>query len=401
MKITIIAISVFLFPAIIFGQQSFDCLLKAKALIKSGKHDQAIEMLSSNQDISKESRLLTARAEANLLKGKLQDAIADLNAANSLVRYCGEYDLARAYAIKGDAATSVYHLELNLRSSFKKSEKEIMLDPSFSRIENRPEWRSFWKKEWYSGLEKGISEIEYYLSKGKSADAEEVLSGLQKSYPDTREVIYAATLVNSSTGSKSGEAIKSLTGLLASDPDNEKYLMTLAKLQTGVFNFAGASVTYSRLLNLEVPDAGLLLERAECYRKTGETEKARSDISRYLSFYPEDKTALSLAGKIETSSGNNLKAIEYFSENLKLHPNDPECYVDRADSYLLSKSWDWAAKDYSMSLDLAPGNSYAWLNKGIALVNSGKTDDACHDFRMALSLGNKRATDYVSRYCIK
>jgi Flp pilus assembly protein TadD len=54
-----------------------------------------------------------------------------------------------------------------------------------------------------------------------------------------------------------------------------------------------------------------------------------------------------------------------------------------------------------MSLDLDPENSEAWLNKGIALANSGNTDDACHDFRIALSLGNKRATDYISRYCIK
>ena len=70
-------------------------------------------------------------------------------------------------------------------------------------------------------------------------------------------------------------------------------------------------------------------------------------------------------------------------------------------SYLLSKSWDYAAQDYSMSLDLAPGNPDTWLKKGIALVNSGKTEDACHDFRQALSLGSKRATEYISRYCIK
>lgn len=400
MKKLIIALSVFLLPAIVSGQESYDCLLKAKALISSGKTDQAIGILSSNPSVSKESRLLKLRAEAYLLSGNYQEAIADLNAANSLEKNSGEYDLARAYAMKGDAATAVYHLELSLGSSFKKSEKEIMLDPSFGRIENRPEWRSFWKKEWYSSLEEGFSEIEYYLSKGKAADAQEVISGLQKNYPGTKEVIFAGALINASAG-KYGEAIKSLTGLLASDPGNEQYLMALAKAQTGSSNYAGASVTYSRMISLEIPVAGLFIQRAECYRKTGELAKARADIVRYLSISPEDKAALSMAGKIETASGDNLKAIEYFSGNIRLHPNDPQCYVDRADSYFLSKSWDWAAKDYSMSLDLDPGNSYAWINKGIALVNSGKTDDACHDFRNALRLGNKRASEYISRYCIK
>ena len=126
-----------------------------------------------------------------------------------------------------------------------------------------------------------------------------------------------------------------------------------------------------------------------------------NDLEKYLSLYPENKTALSLAGKVEAVSGDNLKALDYFSRNLKLHPNDADCYVDRANSYFVSRSWDWAVKDYSMSLDLNPSNSDAWLNKGIALLNASKVEDACHDFRKALSLGNKRASEYVSSNCIK
>jgi L,D-transpeptidase ErfK/SrfK len=96
-----------------------------------------------------------------------------------------------------------------------------------------------------------------------------------------------------------------------------------------------------------------------------------------------------------------LYPLEYFSRNLKLHPNDPECYIDRANSYFISKSWDLAIDDYSMSLDLKPANSDVWLNKGIALLNSGKVEDACHDFRISFRQGNKRVADYISRNCIK
>jgi tetratricopeptide (TPR) repeat protein len=175
----------------------------------------------------------------------------------------------------------------------------------------------------------------------------------------------------------------------------------LAKAQTLTGNPSGASLTYTRLFSSGVADPEILLFRAECYRKTGETDKAMKDIDEYIDMYPEDKTALSLAGKVEAVSGDNLKALDYFSRNLKLHPNDPECYIDRANSYLIAKSWDWAINDYGMSLDLNPSNSDAWLNKGIALLSSGKVDDACHDFRKSLSLGNKRASEYVSRNCIK
>ncbi len=181
----------------------------------------------------------------------------------------------------------------------------------------------------------------------------------------------------------------------------EKYLRLLAKAQEGMSNPSGASLTYTQLLNSGVADAQLLLLRAECYRKTGETVKALKDLEKYLDFYPENKSALSLAGRVEAMGGDNLKALQYYSKNLELHPNSPECYVDRANAYFVSSSWNWAIKDYSMALDLSPDNSDAWLNKGISLLRSGKTDDACHDFRKSFSLGNKRASEYISRECIK
>ncbi len=400
MKKTLLLVAALFFAGIISGQSSFETLLKARALFKTGEPSKAVEILTSAIGERQDSKLYLERAEAYLLEGDYARAISDYNTANSLSGHSGDFGLARIYAIKGDADASLYHLEMNLLSSFRKSEKEILLDPAFSIIENSLKWRQFWKREWYSGLETGISEIEYYLSAGKRDDAVEILSGLESSYKDNEEVLYAGALINLSAG-KAGEAIKTLTGISASDPGNEKYLKLLAKAQTDASNPAGASVTYSKLIDMEVPDAGLLILRAECYRKTGETGKAMADIEKYLSLYPEDKSAISLAGKVKTAAGDYLKALEYFSENLKYHPGDPECYLDRANSYLFLKSWDWAIKDYSMSLDLDPSSSEAWLNKGIARLNSGKSEDACHDFRQSLKLGNKKATEYISRYCIK
>lgn len=400
MRKILIVISALFISGIISGQQAYDCLLKAKALNSSGKADNAIEILSASLQKKQDGRLLLERAEAYTVKGDYSAAIADYNTANNLSPESAEYGLAKAYAKKGDAATSLYHLGLNLKSAFKRSEKEIMLDPAFSKIENRPEWRQFWKNEWFSVPEESIAEIEYYTSAGKNDEAATILSDLKKNYPGSESAAYAGALLNLSTG-KYGEAIKSISELLTLKPDNEKYLRALAKAQASSSNPAGASVTYSKLISLEVPDADLLLLRAECYKKTGENSRAIIDIEDYLSINPESKTALSFAGKMEASSGNNLKALEYFSKNLKLHPNDADCYIDRANSYLLSKSWGWAIKDYSMSLDLAPNNHDVWLNKGIALVNVGKVDDACHDFRKSSALGNKKATGYISRYCLK
>ena len=384
----------------VFGQQSVEYILKAKAYTEAGKADQAIDLLTRAIAITKESRLYSERAGADIVKGDYSGAISDYNEANKITPNSGEYGLARIYALKRDPATALYHLEMNLNSPFRKAEKEVMLDPAFSPVENSPEWRQFWKKEWYSQTERSISEIEYYISSGKIEESRDILSELKRNSTSSNDIIYAEALINLSTG-KYAEVIKTISVLTASNPENEKYLRILAKAQSDQSNPAGASVTYSQILSLGIADAELLILRADCYRKTGETDKAMADIDKYLEIYPGNINALSLAGKVEATSGDNLKALEYFSENLKLHPNDPQCYIDRANSYFVSKSWIWAINDYGMSLDLKPGNPDIWLNKGIALLNTGDVEDACHDFRKSMSLGNKHAADYISSNCIK
>ncbi len=400
MKKFIVIAGIISFTVSVSGQGPSDYLMKARALTSEGKPDAAITELNSAILTMNDHRLYLERAEASILKGDYSGAISDYNEANRITPFSGEYGLSRIYSLKGDATTALYHLEMNINSIFRKSEKEIMLDPAFGTIENKPEWRLFWRKDRYSELERKVSEIEFYTSAGKIDESQQVLSELKNSYKDADEVIYSEALVDLTMG-KAPEAAKIITSLTEANPANEKFLRVLARAQVNASNPAGASVSYSKIIDLGVDDAGLLMSRAECYRKTGENEKALADIEKYLGYYPGNKSALSLAGKIESVSGDNLKAIEFFSKNLELHPNDADCYVDRGNSYLVSKSWKWAILDYSMSLDLKPGNSDVWLNKGIALLSSGNREDACHDFRKSLSLGNKKASEFISRNCIK
>jgi tetratricopeptide (TPR) repeat protein len=382
-----------------YGQEITDHLLKARAL-SSADIELALKSLDEAVVLSDDYRIRLERAELNLRKGDYSASIADFTEANKIEAASGEYGLAKVYARKGDIQTALYHLDLNLRSKWKKSEKDIMLDPAFGSVENRQEWKTFWRKERYTDLERKVSEIEYYTSTGKTANASELLSEIRVNYPSTSAVTYSEALVSLASG-KPADAVKFITRLTETNRENEKYLRLLARSQEATSNPAGASLTYSRLLDSGVADAELLLSRAACYRKTGENAKALADVEKFLTYYPDDTRAISLAGKTQAVGGDNLRALELFSRNIELNPNDASLYLDRGNAYLVSRSWDWAIKDYSMSLDLSPGNSDAWLNKGIALLNSGKKTDACHDFKRALSLGNKRAAEYINRNCIK
>jgi tetratricopeptide (TPR) repeat protein len=148
-----------LFSGAVTAQQPAELIMKARALNASGKPDQAVKVLTDALSISGDSRYYTERAGIKLGQHEYSDAINDLNEANRVSPSSGEFGLSQIYALKGDAATSLYHLELSMNSSYKRTEKEIMLDPALSKIQNRPEWRQFWKKEWYSEIEKSIPEI--------------------------------------------------------------------------------------------------------------------------------------------------------------------------------------------------------------------------------------------------
>jgi tetratricopeptide (TPR) repeat protein len=384
----------------IYAQQPVDYLLKAKALTDNGKAGDAIILLSETLSRTQDNRFYLQRAEAYLNQGDYSKAISDYQSSNKITDGSGEYGLSRIYALKGDVQTSLYHLDLNLGSSFKRGEREIMLDPAFSVIENTADWRQFWKRERYNTLEKKIPEIEYYISTGNQEEATSILSELTGEYPDNNSTQYARALIDFSL-KKYPEAITILTSLTSGDNKNEKWLRLLGKAQVASGNMSGASVVYSRLIDMGTIDAILYLNRAECYRKTGEYDKAVKDIAYFIELYPDNKSALGLIGKIESESGDNLKALDYFSRNLELHPNDPQCYVDRANAYFASRTWDNAANDYAMALDLQPSDPDVWLNKGIALLSLGRKEDACHDFRKAMSLGNKKAASYISGNCIK
>ena len=386
--------------ASVHSQETTGYLLRGKAFMDAGKFSDAAAVLTEAISRNPDGRYYEMRGDAYFRNKAITEAMSDYQMANSLIKGIGEYGLSKVYAVKGDVSESLVHLELNISSSFRKSEKEILLDPVFSLIDRTPEWRQFWKKDRYTEFETKIPEIEYYLSTGNREEANNVLSSLAADYPDDSYTQYARALINFSN-QKYPEVISAMSRNYGSDDKNDKYLQLLAKAQFASGNYAGASVTYSKLIGLGLIDAGLYLKRAECYRRTGENLKARQDINRYLDLYPESKEGLSLAGKIETQAGDNLKAIDYFSRNLKIHPDDPLCFIDRANSYYVSRSWEYAISDYSMALDIDPSNSEVWLNKGVSLINLGKIDDGCIDLRKAFMLGNKKATQLISKNCIR
>jgi len=321
-------------------------------------------------------------------------------AAENLKQGSGMYGLAGSAAAEGDARAASSYMEAHLRSQYRKSEPSIMLDETFKPVSSSPEWKSIWKKEWYKGYERKSWEIDYSLKSGRTDLAEEAWGELSALYPDMPVTDYNNARILMSKG-RYREAADILARLTVNKETPAEWLYALAEAHAGEGSWYAAATVYTRLIDAGAPDPQLILLRARMLIRAGDRESAKRDMERYLSIDPDDTGALGLIGKTYAEEGAIYEALPYLNANIEKHPGEPAAFRIRGDAWLAARTWDKAAEDYTMSLDLDPEDAGVNLNMGIALINGGRADDACHYLRQARRLGEKDATQYLSKYCIK
>ena len=400
MKKGVVLLIIILASQLIAGQGRYNEMLKAVALSAGGKNIEAAGILTGLINASPDPDLLLLRGDAYLRSGNVKEAKSDFMAAESINQGSGLYGLASCAAAGGDARAAVAYLEAHLKSQYRKSEPEIMLDQSFGSIQSSPEWKSLWKKEWYKGYERKSWEIDHYLKIGKTDLAEETWQELSAEYSDMPVTDYCKARIMISRG-QYREAASLLEPLSAKPDAPVSYLTALAEARAGEGNYYAAATVYGRLINAEYPDPQLLVKRASMLLKAGDRSAAKTDLGRYLNLDPDNSEALGLIGRTYAEEGAIYEALPYLNANIEQHPGEAKAFSLRGDAWLAARTWDKAAEDYTMSLDLDPENGPVNLNLGIALINTGNTGDACHYLRKAKELGEKEATRYLSKYCIK
>lgn len=400
MKKRVVLLILFIASQLVAGQAKYESLLKARALAERGESDAALASLAPVISSMPDADLFLLRGDIHL---ELQDvalARSDYMAAENLKQGSGMYGLAKCAAAGGDALAATSYLEAHLKTPFRKSEPEIMLDDAFASVMSSAQWRSLWQKDWYKGYERKEWEIDHYLRSGRIDLAEEALGELSASYAGMPVTDFCRARILAVRG-KYREASALLSPLTVSQDAPPEYLLALAETRAGEGDYYSSAILYGRLISSEYPDAAIFLRRAEMLLKAGDRTPAKDDIKKYLEFVPDSFEALALLGRTYAEEGAIFEALPYLNSNIDSHPGEAMAFSLRGDAWLAARSWNEAAEDYTMSLDLDPNNSTVNLNMGIALINSGKAGDACYYLRKARALGEKSATQYISRYCIK
>lgn len=400
MKTIVLFLTIVLASQLVEGQDSYETILRAVSLSERGKLDEAASLLASEGEKITGADMLLVRGDIFLKAGRVKEARSDFMAAENLMQGSGLYGLAGCAAADGDARAAASYMEAHLRSQYRRSEPAILLDETFRPVASSPEWKAIWKKEWYRGYERKSWEIDYYIRSGQADLAREAWVELSALYPDMPVTEYSNARIMMSSG-RYREAADILSRLTVNKEAPAEWLYALAEARSGEGSWYAAAAAYTRLIDARHTDPDLILKRSAMLIKAGDREAAKRDMQRYLSIDPDNTGALGLMGKTYAEEGAIYEALPYLNANIENHPGEAEAFRLRGDAWMAARTWEKAAEDYTMSLDLDPENGGANLNMGLALINSGRADDACHYLRKANKLGEKNAAKYLSQYCIR
>jgi tetratricopeptide (TPR) repeat protein len=141
------------------------------------------------------------------------------------------------------------------------------------------------------------------------------------------------------------------------------------------------------LIAAEPEQAKYYARRGQAFHQTGDRDKALADYSRALELHPEDAELWFQRGRIYDELKRGQQAVEDYTEALARSPGHWEALHRRGQVYLFMLGQpERAAADFTQALQQNPKAAWSWLNRGTALTQLGKWDQALADYRQGFAL---------------
>ncbi|MBL7811457.1 MAG: tetratricopeptide repeat protein [Bacteroidetes bacterium] len=197
-------------------------------------------------------------------------------------------------------------------------------------------------------------------------------------------------------------ARKDLETLHTLAPENASLLVRLAELCSQTGDHPGAEKWYNELLSAYPDEVGFYLSRAYVRTAAGNYSGSMDDINLYLLRQPRDAEALKLKAdnyfynkQFTEAEGIYTALLGKDSSNGSLWADYGHCLLQRGE---FVKAEEILTRSIRSKAD-SPG--YAYLGRGMARYNQGKTAEACQDWEKGKMLGEKRASEYLDKHCKK
>jgi tetratricopeptide (TPR) repeat protein len=329
--------------------------------------------------------------------GGFQEAADDFSKALEGKKYEAAIWIARLKVISGDTKGAMLFIEKYLHQAKNPDTESLQKDSLFLSLHSTPEWFTLWQYDWHNDEQKIRDEVDFYLKRKNFSQAHAIIdnnigSGL------TESVLYE---MNSMVYEKEGNlplALTEINSALVYDQGNYSLLERKANLLMKLELYNDALIIVSDLLDQYPGNFHGRFSRAEAAMMVNDYSLAIRDITIYLQYFDTDEAHF-LASRIYFKSGNTFEALRQINPILEKDQSNALYYKLRGQIYYESRTFDQAAYDLSMSLDLSPRDAETNYYLGLTKLSQNQKKMACYYLKRAEYYGETRAAGYIQQNC--
>jgi tetratricopeptide (TPR) repeat protein len=193
-------------------------------------------------------------------------------------------------------------------------------------------------------------------------------------------------------------ALTDLEGFIPANPSFYQARLLRAFIYRELQNNEKQLEDINEILSADPWNIDLLKWRAGVLLETGAYEKAKADLLKVKEVQTDEEVELYL-GLTWYYLDEPEKALAHFNEAIALNGGYTPAYQYAGVLCVEQEAYDLALTYLDLALRLEPENYQLIFYKGVALVESGKTDEGCRCLNKAFYAGVDEAGGYLEEFC--
>ena len=274
-------------------------------------------------------------------------------------------------------------------------------------------------------LQEGL--VEAYFQR---ASAKNLLKDFEGALRDYNKVIrldsahvyayYYRSLLKHQLGFQRDSSMLDINTAIALAPDNPKLYARRAFIKANTFDLVADKINHEdaiadldKAIELDPNDPQFYRQRGFSKSQLGATLAAAEDFDRAIKLDPSNADNYNERGLIRLKVEDFKGAVQDFSKAIEIEDDLEYLYRNRGLARYNSRDGFGAIKDYSQAIELISeelrvnkfNDAYkfkltnAYLMRGASFISMRKNYEACADFSKAYELGERRAINYLKKYC--